>query len=446
MKFDLAIIGGGPAGYTAAERASAAGLSVVLFEKNSLGGVCLNEGCIPTKSFLYSAKLLDQSKGSSKYGINVQEVTYDLSKIVARKTKIIRKLVAGIKARMVAGGVEFIQGEANAVTATEDTVTVKCNDEEYISKYLFICVGSQTVIPSIPGLSTTDFWTNKEALMCTEIPPSLLVMGGGVIGLEFASFFASMGSKVIIVEMAGEILGGMDREMAALLRTEYEKKGVIFKLKSCVKSVTGNEVSIDTEGELSTLATDKLLLCVGRKPNLSGFEKLLLNQYRGALQVNEFMQTSASNVYACGDITGTPLLAHVAVREAEVAVNHLLGIEDEMSYRAIPGVIYTHPEFAGVGVTEEQLKAQDIPYRVHRLPMSYSGRFVVENEGGSGLCKLILAEDDTVLGVHILGDPASEIITIASMAVEQQLTLEEWKKFVFPHPTVAEILKESMWV
>lgn len=452
MKYQIAIIGGGPAGYTAAETAGKAGLSVVLFEKQSLGGVCLNEGCIPTKTLLYSAKTYDSARHASKYAVSVPEVSFDLSKIVARKQKVVRKLVLGVKGKLVANNVTVVNGEASIA----DKNHVLCGGETYECDNLLLCTGSETFIPPIPGVDEVPYWTHREALDNKELPKSLAVIGGGVIGMEFASFFNSLGVEVTVIEMLDEILGGMDKELSAMLRAEYTKRGIKFMLDTKVVSLSGNvledgqaqvQVNYENAGGAGSVVAERLLMSVGRRPVTKGFglENLGLGKTeRGNIWVDGQMRTSVPGVYACGDLTGFSLLAHTAVREAEVAVHAVLGKEDCMSYKAVPGVVYTNPEIAGVGDTEETLRKKGIPYRTIKLPMAYSGRFVAENEGVNGMCKLLLAEDDTLLGAHVLGNPASEIITLAGMAIELRLTVSEWKKIIFPHPTVGEIFREAL--
>ena len=448
MKYDVAIIGGGPAGYTAAERAAAGGLSTLLFEKNALGGVCLNEGCVPTKTLLYSAKTYDNIKHAAKYAVKAENPSFDLGKIIARKNKVVKKLTAGIRMKMTEQGVNLIAGAAEIKGRAEDgTITIACGEESYEAANLLICTGSETVIPPIPGLAETDYWTSREALLSKELPASLVIIGGGVIGMEFASFFNSLGTEVHVVEMLDKILGPMDRELSAQLQAEYAKRGVKFYLGHKVTGVHGTEVSVEKEGESFTLHGDKVLLSVGRRPVTKGFglETLDLEPFRNGIWVNDRMQTSVPNVYACGDITAFSLLAHTAVSEAEVAVSNLLGQEAHMSYKAIPGVVYTNPEIAGVGKTEEELQAAGIAYQVKKIPMAFSGRFVAENEMGNGVCKLILSEDGTLLGAHLLGNPASELIVIAGIAIEKGMKAEELRSFVFPHPTVGEIIKEALF-
>ena len=450
--YQLAIIGGGPAGYTAAEAAGKAGLSVVLFEKQSLGGVCLNEGCIPTKTLLYSAKVCDGARQASKYAVEgVGRPTVDLPKLMARKQKVVRKLVLGIKGKLAAAGVTVVSGRATVV----DPHRVECGGVVYGCRTLLLCTGSEAWLPPVPGIDTVPCWTHREVLECRQLPPSLAILGGGVIGMELASYCHSAGTAVTIVEMADEILGGMDRELAAMLRAEYAKRGVKCRVGT---KVTGLVPTADggvcltgesAAGEALTVEAAQLLVCTGRRPVVEGFglENLALQRDdKGRIVVDRHMQTSLPGVYVCGDLTGRSMLAHTAVREAEVAVGHIAGRSDDgMSYRAIPAVVYTNPEVAGVGETEESLRQKGVQCDVVKRPMAYSGRFVAENEGVNGLCKLLLDKaDGRILGAHVLGNPASEIITLAGMAIELGLTAAQWKKMVFPHPTVGEIFREAL--
>lgn len=447
MKYQVIIIGGGPAGYTAAEAAGKAGLSVLLIEKKNLGGVCLNEGCIPTKTLLYSAKTVDNARHASKYAVNVSDVSFDLGKIIARKSKVVRKLVLGVKSKLTSNKVDLVTGEAQIVGPGR----VRCGEEMYEGENLILCTGSETFIPPIPGIETVDYWTHREALDNKELPASLAIVGGGVIGMEFASFFHSLGVEVTVIEMMDEILGGMDKELSALLRADYAKRGIKFLLSTKVvglaQSNEGTVVSYENAEGSGSIVAQRLLMSVGRRPVTKGFglENLDLEKTeRGAIRVNSRMQTSLPGVYVCGDLTGFSLLAHTAVREAEVAVHTILGKEDEMSYRAIPGVVYTNPEIAGVGETEESATAKGLTYRVVKLPMAFSGRFVAENEGVNGVCKLLIGENEQIIGAHVLGNPASEIIVLAGTAIELRLTVAQWKKIVFPHPTVGEIFREAL--
>ncbi|MDK2838094.1 MAG: dihydrolipoamide dehydrogenase [Bacteroidota bacterium] len=446
---DLLIIGGGPAGYVAAERAGHHGVSVTLFEKKALGGVCLNEGCIPTKTLLYSAKTYENALHADKYGVQTENVGYDYEKIVSRKNKVVRKLVAGVKSKMTANQVTVIEGAATIVGRGQDGIEVSCNGNIYKGKNLLICTGSEAAVPPIPGLKEAGdvVVTNREILELKQQPKSLVVIGGGVIGMEFASFFNSLGTKVTIVEMLPEILGGLDFEISAMLRDIYAKKGIDFHLNAKVVQVDGHKVVFEKEGKTQTVEGEKILLSVGRRPVTQGFglENLNVELNRGGIKTDEKMRTNVPGVFAAGDVTGFSLLAHTASREGEVVVNNLVGRQDRMRYNAIPGVVYTNPEVAGVGETEESAKAKGIAYKVAKLPMSYSGRFVAENEGGNGLCKVLVGEKyGEVIGVHLLGNPSSEIIYGACMAIEQEMTVKELQEVVFPHPTVSEIIKETI--
>ena len=445
--YDLAIIGGGPAGYVAAEKAGAAGLGVVLFEKRELGGVCLNEGCIPTKTLLYSAKMYDHATAGKKYGITAGEVSYEYKKIADRKTKVVRKLVAGIKMKMEAANVTVVRGEAMIERGDANGVVITCDGQCYDAKKLLVCTGSEAFVPPIPGLVDNEaVLTNREMLALTEAPASLVVIGGGVIGMEFASFCNSLGIPVTVVEMMPEILGGMDKEVSEMLRGIYAKRGVKFCLQCKVTRVEGNTVHYtDADGNEQQCEGDRILVSIGRRPVLKGFglENIAVEVERG-IKVNGYMQTSLPNVYAAGDVTGFSMLAHTASREAEVAVNHILGVDDSMEYNAIPGVVYTNPEVSCVGLTEEQAANAGIEYSLHKLPMTYAGRFVAENEGQTGLCKVLVLPDGKVLGVHMLGNSSSEFVCAACMAITNGLTVEQLKRTVFPHPTVCEILKEAL--
>ena len=449
--FDLAIIGGGPAGYVAAERAGAKGLKVVLFEKRDLGGVCLNEGCIPTKTLLYSAKVYDTAVHGDKYGVFAADATFDFGKIMGRKERVVRRLVAGVGAKMKAHGVQVVKGQAMIEGRSAEGVKITCNEEAYTATNLLVCTGSEAFVPPIPGLKEAGdvIMTNREVLALKEQPKSIVIIGGGVIGMEFASFYNSLGTQVTVVEMLPEILGGLDEELSAMLRGIYAKKGVAFNLSCKVTKIEGNVVTyVDSQDQEHTVEGEKILVSVGRRPVTAGFglESLGVELVRGGIKVDNKMRTNVPGVFAAGDVTGFSLLAHTASREGEVVVNNLTGVEDTMRYNAIPGVVYTNPEISGVGLTEKSAKEKGIDYKVATLPMAYAGRFVAENEGGNGVCKVLVgAKYGEVLGVHMLGNPSSEMIYGACMAIEAEMTLKELEQVVFPHPTVSEIFKETLF-
>lgn len=436
--YKLAIIGGGPGGYVAAEKAAKAGLSVILFEAGELGGVCLNEGCIPTKTLLYSAKIYDYSAHADRYGVTFEGASLDFPAVMKRKEKVVKKLVGGIKLRMRNAGVEVVKAQAFINGTCPGGFSLTAQEQEYLAEKILLCTGSSAVVPPIPGLAESGAAvTNREILQLAEKPESLVIIGGGVIGMEFASFFNSIGTKVTVVEMLPKILGPMDDEISAMLQTQYAKKGVEFHLSCKVTAIDGNDVVYETpEGESCKATGSLILVSVGRRPNLKGYglENLGVTCGRG-IEVDSHMRTSVPGVYAAGDVTALSMLAHTASRQAEVAVNDILGISDEMHYDAIPGIVYTNPEVAGVGALHGTSEL--------KLPMAYSGRFVAENERGEGVCKVIL-DGCRVTGVHMLGNPCSEIITAAAIAIERGCTVEDLQKVVFPHPTVSEILKETL--
>jgi len=448
---DLAIIGGGPGGYVAAERAGAKGLNVVLFEKNELGGVCLNEGCIPAKTLLYSAKIYDNAVNGEKYGVYTPDVSFKLDKIIARKNKVVRKLIAGVGAKMKAHNVQVVRGKATIKGRSTNGIEIECNGDTYLAVNLLICTGSASIIPPVPGINEAGdiILTNREILNLKEQPESLVIIGGGVIGIEFASFYNSIGTKVTVIEMLPEILGGLDYEISSMLREIYTKKGINFFLSCKVTEIRGNEVIfLNPDGATGLITGDKILMSAGRRAATDGLglENIGVELDRGAVKVDNRMRTNIPNVYAAGDVTGFSMLAHTASREGEVVVNNLTGRPDTMRYNAIPSVVYTNPEVASVGFTEDAAKKAGIIYRIASLPMAYAGRFVVENEAGVGLCKILVgAEHGEVLGVHLLGNPCSEIIYGACIAIEQEMTLKEMEENVFPHPTVSEILKETVF-
>ncbi|MCA1745360.1 MAG: NAD(P)/FAD-dependent oxidoreductase, partial [Bacteroidales bacterium] len=320
----------------------------------------------------------------------------------------------------------------------------------FVAENVLVCTGSEAFVPPIPGLKEAGeiAVTNREILQLTELPQSMVVIGGGVIGTEFASFFSSLGTQVTVIEMLPEILTGMDPEMSAMLRKMFEKKGVTYHLSAKVTAVNGHEVVFEKDGKTTTVSGDKILVSVGRRPNTQGvgLENIGVELFRGGIKVDEYMRTNIPNVYAAGDVTGFSLLAHTASREGEVVVNNLTGRKDVMRYNAIPGVVYTNPEFSGVGLTEEAAKAQKIDYKIVSLPMAYAGRFIAENEGVTGLSKVLVgAKYGEILGVHMLGNPSSEMIYGAVMAIEAEMTLKELEEVVFPHPTVSEIFKENVF-
>ena len=450
--FDLVVIGGGPGGYLAAERAAHKGLKTLLFEKRSLGGVCLNEGCIPSKALLNSAKHYEHALHGDVFGVTCGDVKLDQKAVVARKNKVVKTLVSGVKAKMKAHKVTVVMETAAITGKSAEGFTLEAAGQQYAAKKLIIAAGSSAVVPPIPGVKENlggFVLTNREVLDLEAVPEKLTVIGGGVIGLEMAAYYATVGSKVTVVEMLDHIAGPTDRQISGMLQKQMERKGVTFLLSHKCLSVAPGVVNVEApDGQQIAVAADKVLLSIGRRANTEGLglETIGVEFDRRGILTNENMATNVENVYAVGDITGRYMLAHTAYREAEVAVNHILGINDQMRYIANPAVIYTQPEIASVGKTEEELKEEGVPYEMKSLPMVYSGRFVAENEGVDGLCKIIVHKKNrTVLGVHMIGAYAGEMIVAACEMIEMFMPVKYLKRIIFPHPTVSEILREVLW-
>ncbi len=449
--YDLLVLGGGPAGYLAAERAGHAGLSVCCFEMREMGGVCLNEGCIPSKALLNSAKMYDHAVHGKSFGVIANDITLDHAAVQKRRAKVVRTLVAGVKGKMKANNVTVVKERAAIRGLIDGGIAVEAAGEVYEGKRLLIATGSSPVVPPIPGLKDglEAGWvlTNREVLTLPEVPKELVIIGGGVIGLEMASYYNSAGSHVTVIEMLDHIAGPTDREIADFLLKEYAAKGVDFKLNAKVVSLGDGKVAYEQEGQSLAVAADKVLLSIGRRANTAGIglEAIGVETNRMGVITDAQGRTNVPNVFAAGDVNGVSMLAHTAYREAEVCVNTMLGKRDTMRYHAIPSVIYTQPEVAGVGLTEEAAKAEGIDYECQKLSMRYAGRFVAENDG-DGLCKVLIDKKHrNIIGAHLVGGYASEIIWGAAAMIEAELRVQDAREIVFPHPTVSEILREVIW-
>ena len=452
MIFDLIVIGGGPGGYLAAERAAHAGLKTLLFEKRALGGVCLNEGCIPSKALLNSAKTYEHALHSSDYGVTCTDVTLNQAAVIARKGRVVRTLVSGVRAKLKAAGVTVVMEQAVIQGRDGNGFLVSAAGQTYSGRQLIVATGSSPAVPPIPGVKEnlgSFVLTNRDILDLTEVPEKLTVIGGGVIGLEMAAYYSTAGSQVTVVEMLDHIAGATDREISAMLQAELEKKGVSFLLGHKCLSVEPGTVWVEAPGgEKLAVAADKVLLSIGRRANCDGIglDTIGVEITRTGIKTDALGRTNVPDVYAVGDVNGHHMLAHTAYREAEVAVNNLLGKSDAMRYHANPSVIYTQPEIASVGKTEEECKEKGIDYEVRKLSMWYSGRFVAENEGADGLCKVIIDKKRrTILGVHLIGTYTGEIIWGAAEMIEMQMRVTDARQIIFPHPTVSEIIREVLW-
>lgn len=450
--YDIIILGGGPAGYLAAERAGHGGLDVLLIEKKAVGGVCLNEGCIPSKTLLNSAKIFDYANHGEKYGVTANGASINQKAVIARKNKVVRNLVAGIKNQLKADHVTVKEGLGEIMGRESGIIKIKVGEEIFESAKLLIATGSQAIVPPIPGakegLEQGYVMTNREILDLEVIPESLVVVGGGVIGMEMASYFNSAGSKVTVIEMLDKIAGQTDREISKILQKNYEKKGVTFKLSCKVTGISKGSVEYEENGNKVSIDAQAVLMSIGRYSVTKGFglENIGVLVENGHIVTDDRGNTNVPGVYAAGDVNGIWMLAHVAHREAEVVINNILGKKDVMRYQAVPSVIYTNPEVGCVGETEETCIQKGIEYKVSSISMNYSGRYMAENESGDGICKVIIDPvRERMIGCHIIGSYASEIILVAGMMIETEMKIRDIKEFIFPHPTVSEVIREAIF-
>ncbi|MDI9490532.1 MAG: dihydrolipoyl dehydrogenase [Bacillota bacterium] len=450
--YDVLIIGGGPGGYLAAQRAGENGLSAVLFEKRNLGGVCLNEGCVPSKALLNSAKIYEHAADGSAYGVTTENAQIDQKAVIKRKNKVVKMLVNGVAMTMKRNKVEVVEAKATIKNRLDGIITVEADGKEYQGKNLIIASGSDVVKPPIPGLKegleSGFVLTSREILDLEEIPKSMVIVGGGVIGLEMASYFQTVGSKVTVIEMLDHIAGTVDSDLSKLLQKNFEAKGLEFKLSSPVTGFGEGYVEFEADGKKEKIEADYCLISIGRYAVSQdiGLDKIGVECDRNNIIVDDQCLTNVPNVYAIGDVNGKWMLAHAAYREAEVAVNTILGKKDLMRYEAMPSVLYTNPEMSFVGESEQSAKEKGLDYRALTIPLAYSGRYVAEVERGNGVIKLLVDNKrNYLIGAHMLGSYASELVIPLGMMIEKQMTIDEIKEFIFPHPTVGEAIREAIF-
>lgn len=444
MKYDIIIIGAGPGGYIAAERAGHAGKKVLLIEKSQLGGVCLNVGCIPSKTLLNSSKVYHYAAHGEKYGVKADSVSFDLATAQARKENVKDTLRKGIAGLMKKFKVDVVEGEARLLRDRK----VEVNGTVYEGANVLIATGSSPARPPIPGLDSEKVVDSTGILNLQELPSSVVVIGGGVIGCEFACFYGSIDIPVTVIEMLPEICPPVDPEISKILRGELTKKNVTFHTGARVEEITPTHVIFSKGGERQEVPRDVVLVCTGRTPNVSGlgFEEAGLDFDRRGIRIDDQCKTNLPGVWAIGDATGQAWLAHTASRMGEVVVNQILGRPDRMRYSAIPGVVYTNPEVASVGLTEEQAKEKGFQPVKTKMPMTANGRYLAEHEGERGLVKVIVDKDSRrLLGVHMIGGACSEMIFGAAAMIETEFRVEEIQDLVFPHPTTSEIIRDSIF-
>jgi len=442
MKYDFAVIGAGPAGYVAAKKAASAGKKVLLVEKSKLGGVCLNEGCVPSKTLLQAAKTYHHAKHGSIFGVEAEGLTFDFPKAHEHKNNVMNKMRDGIAGLMKKYKVDVVEGEAKLLPNSQ----VEINGEIHEATDILLCTGSSPAIPPIPGVDLEHVVDSSGILLRETLPNHLVVVGGGVIGCEFACMYASVGVQVTVLEAMPEICPNLDPEVSASLREGLAKKGVTFNLGAKVESISADKVSYADDSGSNELEADLVLVATGRRPNTKnlGLEELGLDiDDRGGVRVDNRGATNIPGLWAAGDVTGQAWLAHAASRMAEVVVNNITGRKDHMRYDSMPAVVYTSPEVAVVGLTKEEAEARGIKVKVGRIPMAINARYIAENPDETGFCKVVLEADSRrLLGVHMVGGACSEMIFGATAMLETELREEEIEEIVFPHPTTSEIIKD----
>jgi dihydrolipoamide dehydrogenase len=442
--YDLIVIGAGPGGYEAAAHAGQMGKKVAVVEKGQIGGACLNVGCIPAKAFLRSSRLYRECTEAAPFGVHVGDLTLELPVVVERKDRIVATLTKGVGGLLKRSGVEIINGHARVHAGHR----VEVNGELLEAEHVLLATGSRPAVPPIPGIDSQSVLDSDRVFDLKQIPERVSIIGGGYIGLELATFFSEVGSKVAVFEMLPQIASGCDGDVSDRLLQSLRRTGITFNLECRVSAVEGGDITYrDSSGAEKHHAGELVLNATGRTPVVQdlGLEEVGVDFSGRGVRITEEGKTNVSGIWACGDVTGQHMLAHVATREGIVAVNSMFGKPDRTRYDAMPAVIYTHPEVAMAGRTEEELKAAGIAYRKAIVQMGVAGRFLIENEKGSGFVKVLVGEaHNAILGVHAMGDSCSEFIVAASALIEIGVPASHAAQVVFPHPTVSEALREAI--
>ncbi|MDD3711887.1 MAG: dihydrolipoyl dehydrogenase [Candidatus Izemoplasmatales bacterium] len=445
--YDVIIIGSGPGGYVAAIKAGQKNLKVAIIEKEAIGGVCLNWGCIPTKSLLKSAKVYTEILNAKEYGIDIdsyENIRPNWNSIVKRKDRIVKRLTGGVKMLLEKNNVDIYNGEGEILSKNE----VKVNAEILKTNSIILATGSSPIIPPIPGINeaykTGFLMTSKDLLSIDQIPKKLTIIGGGVIGVEFATIFSSFDTEVTIIEREKEILNNIDDDIREAMLKILKKAKIEILTEATVTGIEDKKVVYKTvSGEEGTLNADRVLLSVGMKSNSESFKHLNLKMEKNFVYVNDQMQTSIPNVYAIGDVNGKMMLAHVASHQGLIAIEHILGKTEKINYDQIPSVIYSFPEVAQIGLTEKIAKTKGIDYLISKFPLQANGKALSANEK-DGFIKIIASKPyNEIIGVHILAENASDLISEALMTMKLEGTANEIASSIHPHPTISEIYNEA---
>lgn len=446
MIYDVIILGAGPGGYVAAIKAAQMGGRVALIEKEDIGGVCLNWGCIPTKALLKSARLFEEVKKSDFFGIDgidQSKIRVNWEQMNIRKDAVVKRLVNGVSNLLKRNGVEVFQGTGKVL----DKATVSVAGQIIKGKNLIIATGSRAVMPPIEGIEeavkTGIAITSKEALALKSLPEAIVILGGGVIAVEFATLFNALGSKVTLVQRSARILSNIERELAEGLQRHLVHKGVNIVTNSQIKRIQGKSAVLEVEGEEKICYGDKILVSLGRKPNTEGLEVLGLQMDKNGIQTNEKLETNIQGVYAVGDVNGKYQLAHLASAEGITAVENIFGQENKINYDIVPSCIYSFPEIATVGLTEQEARKQSYDVTVSKFPLSANGKALAEGES-IGFVKIVAEKQyGEILGVHIMAVHATDMISEAIVSMQMEGTVYDVAQAIHPHPTLSEIMMEA---
>lgn len=445
--YDAAVIGGGPAGYYAAIRLAQLGARVILFEKEEVGGTCLNIGCIPTKSLLEMAGLMEQIKINTENGIFKNAGLYSWKKIQEQKNNIVKTLVNGVKAILKSYQIEVVNEAARL--NKDKTIITEMTGKKYTANKIIIATGSKALIPKIPGVNQEKVITSTEALSLTKVPKSIAIIGGGVIGVEFASLFASFGTKVTIIEMMDSILATEDRDLIKVLTRELKDRGIDIFTGTQVNKINEKDeqklvdCTVGQKQNISVIA-DFVLLAVGRIPVTDSIdiEELGLKTSGGFIVTDDRMKTNIDEIYAIGDVTGNYQLAHSAYEQAKCAAENCMGLKKTIDLTKMPRCIYSHPQLAAIGMTQQTLENKNIPFKKGIYPFAANGKALASNQK-IGFVKILAdPESDKILGVHILGNGSTELIASALVAINAGLTTKQLSDMIFPHPSMSEMIKE----
>lgn len=446
MHTNIIIIGAGPGGYETAVQAAKQGLSVTIFEERKPGGTCLNEGCIPTKSFCKNAEVMEQLKEAEVYGVEHLSYSFDFAKVVERKNQVVETLGMGIESLMKHKLITYVNTKAQL----KDAHTVTANGEDYSADYLLIATGSVTKMLPVPGMDLPGVLTSKEMLDIDHVPARLCVIGAGVIGLEFASIFHRLGSQVTMVEYAKEILPNFDTDIAKRLKQTLIKKGIGIVNQAKVNGVTKQGealvVTYEYKGEQKTCEADTVLVAVGRAPNVQALNlsEVGIDYSPKGIAVDENMRTNLPHVYAIGDVNGQCMLAHAATFQGFRALNRIQGKADTIRLDLIPAAVFTSPEAAMVGLTEEQCKEKGMKVTAKKSFFRANGKALAMNEP-DGFCKILISsEDGRVVGCHLFGAHAADLIQEVSALMNKGITLEEFKQIIHGHPTLGEVVQNAL--